>query len=264
MALEKSHPPTAALVFGSDVCVGRMPDGTIQVSDALADLLVDARSSYAWPSTESPLRSQQRILDLESEVAERIQKLDPEKGHWIVQEVSRWGGNNVRSQRVIERALPTQKEVYVALIKQTSESIRHALEGLCQLPGVHLVMATKIYRFCSPNLGAAIDRHCSYFFNSLPLMEGGQQIRTATQFKREWSTGKHQSSRLADYSASGHRANLQEYVTNYLPLLKAIADHMNHRGNPYRCAASSQDKKWRPADVEMAAYYWWSRKANSR
>lgn len=255
------HPPTAAPVFGNHVCVERLPDGSLQVSDALADLLVDARSSYAWPSIESPLRSQQRILDLESEVAERIQKLDPEKGHWIVQEVSRWGGNSERSQRVIERASLTQRDAYVALIKQTSESIRPALEGFCQLPGIHLVMATKIYRFCSPNLGVAIDRHCSYFFNSLPLMEGGRQIRTSTQFKREWSTGKHQSSRLADYSASGHRANLQEYVDTYLPLLKAIADSMNRRGNRYKCAASSQDKKWRPADVEMAAYYWWSRKA---
>jgi len=48
----------------------------------------------------------------------------------------------------------------------TSGSTEHALRELTKQPGLGLVMASKIYRFCSPHIGAAVDRHSSYFFNS--------------------------------------------------------------------------------------------------
>jgi hypothetical protein len=31
------------------------------------------------------------------------------------------------------------------------------LDQLCGIPGLRLVMATKIYRFCCPEIGAAVD-----------------------------------------------------------------------------------------------------------
>jgi hypothetical protein len=122
------------------------------------------------------------------------------------------------------------------------------LDQLCGIPGLRLVMATKIYRFCCPEIGAAVDRHASYFFNSLK----------ATSFQREWSTGKRSTSRLAIYGAGNSKRNRNEYLDVYLPLLKQIADYLNRLGFTYKCATTEKSKVWRPADVEMAAYYWWA------
>ena len=120
-------------------------------------------------------------------------------------------------------------------------------------------MATKIYRFCSPQAAAALDRHCSYFFNSLCVKEADGRLAKCTQFKREWQNGKHEASRLAIYTTNGHQANLDQYIDCYLPALTGIADDLNTRGEGFMCAVSRARKHWRPADMEMAAYYWWSR-----
>jgi hypothetical protein len=120
-------------------------------------------------------------------------------------------------------------------------------------------MATKIYRFCRPLEGAAVDRHCSYFFNSLDLIDVDGERAKCVIFKREWATGRHRTSRLANFTSRGLDANLREYVRRYLPLLVAIANCLNARSLTFTCAATGREKYWRPADVEMAAYQWWSR-----
>ena len=131
---------------------------------------------------------------------------------------------------------------------------RAGIDALCSLPGISLVIASKIFRFCSPNQGAAVDRHASYFFNSLQVVGRG----AATHFAREWANGRHTSSRLAIYAVANYTRNKAEYFEAYLPTLACIAQAMNANQAPYTCAAQNLQKNWRPADVEMAAYYWWA------
>jgi hypothetical protein len=133
-------------------------------------------------------------------------------------------------------------------------TVRHGLDSLSGLPGISLVIASKIYRFCYPRVGAAIDRHASYFFNSLPIVGQGP----STHFTREWANGAHRGSRLAIYSAAGFAANSSEYVQTYLPTLAGLATALNMAGHQYQCAATGLMKTWTPADVEMASYYWWA------
>ena len=224
-------------------------------------MLVKARNSYAWPMGATAADSQRRILDLETETCRRVINLDSEKAHWIVQQVSSWGGNKPPAQQDLESATHNQKEELATAIRRLLRpgSARSALDALSQQPGLRLVMATKIYRFCAPQVAAAVDRHCSYFFNSLCVKEADGRLTKCTQFKRQWSTSKHKVSRLDVYSIKGHEANLDEYIDTYLPVLTAIAEILNAQRVGYLCAVSCEKQQWRPADVEMAAYHWWSR-----
>lgn len=105
-----------------------------------------------------------------------------------------------------------------------------------------------------PLVGAAVDRHSSYFFNSLPVIGHG----FSTNFRREWANGRHTTSRLAIYQAARYRGNRTEYFAAYVPLLMCIARQLNVGGHQFVCAATGAIKQWTPADVEMAAYYWWA------
>ncbi|MBN2428029.1 MAG: hypothetical protein JXK94_06820 [Deltaproteobacteria bacterium] len=127
-------------------------------------------------------------------------------------------------------------------------------QGTGALPGIRLVIASKIFRFCSPSFGAAIDRHASYFFNSLPL----NGIGRATQFFREWANGCQTTSRFAIYNQAGYVRNKEEYFARYLPMLSSIAKAINEIPALYMCIATNRQVAWTPADVEMSAYYWWA------
>lgn len=249
-------PPLDAPAFDSHTYLCISLAEMLCSSEALADLLVDARENYTWRETTAA--SQQKIIDLETETERRIRRLDAENAHWIVQKVSSWGGNYARAQSVIAAAPPAQKSRLASLIGKLldPESARSALNELTKQPGVGLVMATKIYRFCCPGRGAAVDRHSSYFFNSLQVRGEGGESRPCTRFKREWASGKHRTSRLAIYSEATCSMNLNEYLATYLPLLGRIAGLLNVKRRGFVCAASRVTKLWRPADVEMAAYYW--------
>lgn len=254
-------PPEGASVFENDRYIEKSPDGGITVSVALAELLVEAREQYAWPVRKTAAESQQEVIDLEEQTKERLQDRDPEKAHWIVGKVYKWGGG--RRPEAIDGATVEVKEKFEESIGNLlTGNLAEGLRVLSEQPEVGLVIATKIYRFCCLGAGAAVDRHCSYFFNSLPLHEAGE-MRRCTRFKREWQKGKDGGSRLAAYSTRGYDHNLKEYLFHYLPLLTAIAESLNRRGDKYVCAASSKKKSWRPADVEMAAYQWWSRNGPS-
>jgi hypothetical protein len=52
--------------------------------------------------------------------------------------------------------------------------------------------------------------------------------------------------------------NLDHYFNTYLSLLNDIASSLNELHFQYECAATNQNMNWKPADVEMAAYYWWA------
>ena len=242
------------------VQINRLPNGNLVISEALVDILVASRNKYDWPNGTGATKSQSTIIKLEAMVAGLVASLDPTGAHSIVRKVSSWGGNNRKAQAVIDAASLSVQKCMLASIRHilNPATLRDGLDDLSQLPGLRLVMATKVYRFCCPNMGAAVDRHTSYFFNSLEIVDPNGSRRKSTNFRREWSNGGHSKSRLAIYYPSGQDTNRDEFVNSYLPLLAKIANSLNESGVTYSCAATGTQKPWRPADVEMAAYYWWA------
>lgn len=235
-------------------------DGRLQPSRALIDLLVRARSAYDWPAGAGASQSQQSILNLEAAVAGLVNNLNPNAAHTIVEKVSYWAGNNAVSHSAIVNATQdtmTQMQSAITLLVALGGPGR-GLDALSVLPGVSLVIASKIYRFCIPSAGAAVDRHASYFFNSLDIVAPNKQGAKATHFLREWANGRHATSRLAIYNRTRYMQNRQEFTEHYLPVLAQIADELNALPAHYMCAATGRPQTWRPADVEMAAYYWWA------
>ncbi|HJX31135.1 MAG TPA: hypothetical protein VJ624_04705 [Thermodesulfobacteriota bacterium] len=176
--------------------------------------------------------------------------------HAIVVDVSQWAGNNANSHAQIVGATYAQQAVMQASINNLITPGRegYGINALCELPGISLVIASKIFRFCAPQVGAAVDRHASYFFNSLPVAGRGM----STNFIREWSNGRHTSSRLAIYTPKNYGLNHAQYLEIYLPLLANMAYAMDILQAQYICASTKQAKNLTPADIEMAAYYWWA------
>jgi hypothetical protein len=255
--------PVAAPVFDSATYLIKLHHEGWGISDKLAGLLTDERERYSWNSTTAAV-SQRNIIELETEVARRIEHLDAGNAGWIVREVSRWGGNNQKALHTLAAASSEQNRTFARLIEQllTPAPAADALRALTKQPGLGLVMASKVYRFCCPDVGAAVDRHSSYFFNSLPLEAEGGRVSNCTRFKREWADGRHRASRLAIYADYNCEANLSEYCRVYLPALATIAELLNSQSGGFLCAATKAPKKWRPADVEMASYSWWSREVD--
>lgn len=226
----------------------------------LVDLLVHERGAYDWPADTGAAHSQRTVLNLEASVAGLLGALTPTTAHAIVEQVSSWAGNNAVSHGTIvsaTQATKIQMQNAIALLC-ASGVLAPGLDALSGLAGVSLVMASKIYRFCVPKQGAAVDRHASYFFNSLDVIYPNQPRTTATRFLREWTNARHASTRLGTFTTARYSQNRQEFTGTYLPLLSAIAAELNMLHRPYTCAATGKPQGWRPADVEMAAYYWWA------
>ena len=228
--------------------------GSVTLSPSLVKLLTDARENYDWPFKTGKIKSQQEIMDLEARVDTLLKNLTASSAHQIIIEVSTWAGNYKPSHgRIVNASTSVQQSMLAALQLCLASGGSHAgLNALSHLPGISLVIASKIYRFVKPKEGAAVDRHASYFFNSLAVTGCG------TAFLREWPNKARKTSRLATYSNSRLLHNLDEYIGVYLPLLNDIATFLNH-SNAFNCPVTHQKKKWTPADVEMAAYYWWAR-----
>ncbi len=249
-------PPNDAPCFPRGITLTRGLNGRCTLSNPLVQLLTTARNAYDWPAGTGPGASQTTILNLEAAVSGYLVALNPVNAHALTIQVSAWAGNNANSHAQIVGATPaqqTQMQVAISdLITPGRECI--GVDALCRLAGISLVIASKIYRFCAPTQGAAIDRHASYFFNSLQVAGGG----SATHFGREWANGRHTTSRLATYSVTGYAHNKAEYFSTYLPTISCIAQALNAIPMPYTCAARNAAMTWSPADVEMAAYYWWA------
>ena len=238
-----------------------LQSGKIEIPQKLSNLFVEARSNYEWPEGIGAKKSQEIIIELEKFTGSSIKALSPIKAKLVVEKVSEWGGNNKNAQRDISCAeIETQSLMLDILEKiRTPNLLYECLERLSDLPGLRLVMATKVYRFCCPDIGAALDRHTSYFFNSLKITDTEGIENYCTKFKREWSTGKHKTSRLAIYQEKSHKYNLQIFIEQYLPILEKLSKALNEDEAFYLCKATNSYKYWRPCDVEMAAYYWWSK-----
>lgn len=248
--------PNDAPCLPPGTTLSRFADGRCSLSPPLVQLLLQARSGFDWPAGTGPGECQTRILNLEATVNGHLMALAPATAHDIAVEVSSWAGNNANAHAHIVGATPAQQAqiqaAITALITPGRECV--GIDALCNLPGISLVIASKIFRFCSPRQGAAVDRHASYFFNSLQVVGAG----TATNFAREWANGCHTASRLATFSVAGYSRNKAQYFESYLPTLACIARAMNAIPAPFMCAATNLSRRWTPADVEMAAYYWWA------
>ncbi|MCO6414090.1 MAG: hypothetical protein J5I92_15230 [Thiogranum sp.] len=195
-------------------------------------------------------------MNLEATVRADLANLTPANALAIVVAVSLWAGNNANAHAQIVGATSAQQvqmQTAISCLTNPGQECT-GIDALCTLPGISLVIASKIFRFCAPNRGAAVDRHASYFFNSLQLVGGG----AAARFVREWASGRHTTSRLAIYNQSNYTHNKAEYFLTYLPTLACIAQAMNATPALYTCAAQNIKMSWTPADIEMAAYYWWA------
>jgi hypothetical protein len=157
----------------NDVNIYKAPMGGLELSPALVDLLTVHRSHYEWPKNTGAIISQKQIIDLEKLVFDLLSSLTPDNAHSIVKKVSLWGNNNQKSQNEIDRAnFNERKSMEIAISNlKTFTHLKDSINKLKELPGIHLVFATKIFRFCNPSKGAALDRHSSYFFNSLDTIE---------------------------------------------------------------------------------------------
>ena len=257
-------PPNDAPVFGGTIHLVATQTEALGLSDTLADYLSAAREQYVWKG-KTARESQGRIIQLEHQTASWLANLDGASAQRICSEVSRWGGNNQKALCTLANSPPEQNCKLARLISQllVPISVEGALRELAKQPAIKLVMASKIYRFCSPQAGAAVDRHSSYFFNSLRVQDETGKLRACTQFKRQWAGKKDGTSRLDIYSLSVE-ANLKEYCDVYIPLLTKLADALNSKRGKFLCAASGERRAWRPADVEMAAYFWWSQNSRYR
>lgn len=233
--------------------------GQIELSPAFVDLLVVSRTNYNWPTGTGATKSQQTVINLANEVGRLKIHLDSENAHTIIKLVSEWAGNNARGHAAIANATTNDKQTMLGALNlfENATSYNDSLDLLSGLPGISLVIASKIFRFFSPKIAAAVDRHASYFFNSLNVISL-QGTTKSTHFKREWTTANHTSSRLATFSPGYFKRNRQEYTDIYLPLLASIAAKLNSLRIMCPCAATLEHKYWHPTDVEMAAYYWWA------
>ncbi len=244
--------------FPAGVSLTPIPGNQYTLSATLVNLLVDARNLYDWPQGTGAANSQQTVINLINTVRNYLSPtITPNDAHQITMAVSAWAGNNANSHQSICRATPAHvshmQKAITCLITPGHECI--GIDGLCALPGISLVIASKIFRFCSPQHGAAVDRHASYFFNSLQIVGQGN----VTQFVREWSNGRHNTSRLAIYQQANYARNKAEYFSLYLPIINSVAQALNAApAHYYTCAVTNTLQAWTPADVEMAAYYWWA------
>lgn len=243
----QSFPICVSITRVAEVCT---------LSPVLTDLLVTARQDYDWPAATGAAASQARIIALEGNVCECLNNLSRTSAHEIVVKVSHWAGNNANSHKKILNANTDEQETMQRAISDlmVPVTVCCGIDILSALPGISLVIASKIYRFCCPTAGASVDRHASYFFNSLRLNDNG----FATNFLREWASGVHTSSRLAIYQNARYTQNRKEYIQVYLPLLACISSALNFSENLFQCKATGLERTWTPADVEMAAYYWWA------
>ncbi len=252
-----SEPNDSILPQG--VQLNHLVDGQIELSQSLVDLLLAARREYVWKA-HTARESQQTIINLEVDVAAFMNPLDVASAHEICMRVSKWAGNRAKAHAAIVNATASDKLKMLNSLQLLNDPDRlnAGLDSLSDLPGISLVIASKIYRFCCPQAAAAVDRHASYFFNSLDVIPRHQAQAKAIHFKREWSTARHTNSRLATFTPSNYLYNRKVFVEVYLRLLACIAAELNTIPAQYTCAASRELKTWRPTDVEMAAYYWWA------
>ena len=251
-----SSPNSSTETLGDGIYVTRSSLGdALVVSPELGELLVQSRNAYAWRG--SPRESQKRMLALTGDAARAMAALNATTLHQLVARIAKWDSG--RTDAAIAGWTTDQREQARAALVELhgGRNVRKWLLELDALPGLDLVLATKIYRFIAPAIGAAGDRHSTYFANSLAVHDDDGPLTEATDFRREWASGSHAASRWAIYGDK--EAEADEYAERYLPLLAGIANALNASGRPHTCAARGVAVEWLPADVEMAMAFWWAK-----
>jgi len=213
-------PPNDAPAFSTEILLIESGQKNLRVSNPLADLLSEAREQYVW-GAKSASESQEIIVRLESETARRLADIHDDSAQWVIQEVSRWGGNNLTAIRTIASASPEQKRRFADMIGWllTSGSTEHALRELTKQPGLGLVMASKIYR-SAVRISAQPLTGIPHTFSTPYLCVRERNAESLYWIRQGVANGKHKASRLAIYTDPKRDANLKEYYTTYLPSLK--------------------------------------------
>jgi hypothetical protein len=150
-----------------------------------------------------------------------------------VQRVSEWVGNRTKAKDVISNTSDTQKQQLAGFIRELlmPSSIKSGLRGLTGQPGIDLVMATKIYRFCTPSTGAAVDRHCSQ-----------PSTDTARTFSTHYGIDARPEQRPAPNSAvNGQMASTKRHAWQPSLMLDATGIYFNISSPIFR--------SWRPLQI---------------
>jgi hypothetical protein len=228
-------PSGVALTRDRDAC---------RPSESLTTLLVAAREAYEWPLGAGAETSQTQLVALEMDICRKMEARDPALAHEVVVSASQWAGNEATAHARIVKATREERAVMEKALMQVMNlaAAPAAVEALAALPGVGLVLATKLNRLSMPYMTAAVDEHSAAFFNALPVEGQG----FATQF------------RLESEAAADRTRNTREYWDNYLPLLGCLTQALNAGKRRFTSAATGASRSWVPADVEMAAQYWWA------
>lgn len=215
-----------------------------RLSESLTALLVSAREAYEWPPGAGAELSQTRLVALEMDICRKMEARDPALAHEVVVMASQWAGNDAQAHARIVQATPEERAVMEKALMQVMNlaAAPAAVEALAALPGVGLVLATKLNRLSMPYMTAAVDEHSAAFFNALPVEGQG----FATRFT------------LAGDAAVDLTHDTREYWDNYLPLLGCLTQALNAARQRFTSAATGASRSWVPADVEMAAQYWWA------
>jgi hypothetical protein len=139
-------PPPRDSDLPERVHICELANGTFTISDEFAELIVASRNNYDWPENTGSAESQKTIIDLETNVANWMVQLAPTNAHAIVREVSKWGGNNRDAQARIATATSATQALMSSAIQQimSVRTLNNGLDKLSELPGLGLVMATKI------------------------------------------------------------------------------------------------------------------------
>lgn len=251
------QPQTAAEVLGPQRYLTVKPGPAREVdavSDELAHLLTNARENYHFAGGLA------QVAALEQHTQEQLTIGTDEALHSILYHVADWGGAQQPALNSIAEYDEERKRHAAQRIRAMHQggNLQQALLGLCSLPGIGFVIASKVYRFVRPDVGAAVDRHASYFFNSLQLRRlDNHPAGLATEFRREWANGTHTTSRMAVYQPDTLHHTAQHYCTRYLPIVASTAAALNRQEIRYHCVQTGRHLGWRPADVDMAAFNWW-------
>jgi hypothetical protein len=114
------------------------------VSEALRKLLITSRSNYNWPEGVGAADSQRRIIELEAFTAGVVAALDPNGAQSIVEKVSNWAGNNADAHEAIRTAPPDVRMMASIRRVLDGSTLSAGLDGMSELPGLGLVIATKV------------------------------------------------------------------------------------------------------------------------
>ena len=176
-------PPLNDIKLPSDIHLTRSQDGGLIVSDGFAELL---------ESGFKAAKGQNTILDLEVRAREYLIDLTVKNTHALIQSVAFWAGNNKLAQNQIDDASPFFKEKMRDAIRYLIDPAKVALglKRLSELPGLGFAIATNVYRFCCPDVAAAVNGRTSRFFNALNIIDALGSTKKATCFIMEPSAGK--------------------------------------------------------------------------